>query len=99
MSSPPRLRGQDIHRGANKRGQAIDAILSALLVIVRIPHIRHYLEETEPKALEQALEAIEGLEAIGLARGMSVSVTVSELHEGAAAAREGVVNSEGRVTT
>ena len=41
----------------------MDAILSALLVIVRTPHIWHYLEQTEPKALEQALEAIEGLEA------------------------------------
>ena len=35
----------------------MDGILSALLVIVRTPHIRQYLEQTEPKALEQALEA------------------------------------------
>ena len=41
----------------------MDGILSALLVIVRTPHIRQYLEQTEPKALEQALEAIEDLEA------------------------------------
>jgi len=37
----------------------MDGILSALLVIVRTPHIRQYLEQTEPKALE----AIEDLEA------------------------------------
>ena len=56
------------------------AILSALLVIVRTPHIRQYLEQAEPKALEQALEAIEGLEAVRLAGGLSMSVIVSELH-------------------
>ena len=33
----------------------MDGILSALLVIVRTPHIRQYLEQTEPKALEQVL--------------------------------------------
>ena len=48
---------------ANQRRVAMDGILSALLVIVRTPHIRQYLEQTEPKALEQALEAIEDLEA------------------------------------
>ena len=51
----------------------MDAILSALLVIVRTPHIRHYLEQTEPKALAEALEAIEGLEAVRLAGGISLS--------------------------
>ena len=62
----------------------MDGILSALLVIVRTPHIRQYLEQTEPKALEQAIEAIEGLEAVRLAGGLSMSVIVSELHDGVA---------------
>ena len=57
----------------------MDSIVSALLVIVRTPHIRQYLEQTEPKALEQALDAIEGLEAVRLAGGMSMSVMVTEL--------------------
>ena len=63
----------------------MDATLSALLVIVRTPHIRQYLEQTEPKALEQAVEAIESLEGVGLPwAAVSMSVMVNELSEGVA---------------
>ena len=75
--------GRTFSSQTDKGEQLVDAILSALLVIVRTPHIRLYLEQTEPKALEQAIEAIE-LEAVRLAGGLSMSVIVSELHDGVA---------------